>query len=109
MLIKVGEKEYKMNLSSDAVENIEEHYGKSMDEIFAESKNLKAKDVNFILWCVSGCEGELDLKAFKKGLAQHYSYNQCIEMLTAAFGGDAPNEKAAVEVVAETVSVIEPL
>ena len=90
MKILLGEKEYEINLSSVAVETIEEKYDKAIDEIM--KTGMRAKDYNFILWASIADAPELD--TFKKLLAEKYNYIQVIKLFNRLTDTD-PNAEGA--------------
>lgn len=92
--IMVGDQELELVFTSLAVEKIEDEFDTTLDELFESNPKLKAKMVNFILWAISNTE--MSLTEFKKILAQKYTYNECINKLTEAFGGD-PNAVIPIE------------
>lgn len=90
MKILLGEKEHEAILSSVAVENIEEHYSKSIDEIF--ESGMRAKDYNFMIW--NSIVDAPDLDTTKKLLAKKYTYRQIIQIFNELIGAN-PNEQRA--------------
>jgi hypothetical protein len=84
------DKEYELKLTSLAVETIEEHYDKAIEEIF--QGNLKAKDINFIVW--AGMADAPDLDTTKKLFAEKYTYKQMIQLMNDLLGDDPNGQRA---------------
>jgi hypothetical protein len=90
MKILLGDKEHEIKFTSLAVETVEEHYEKSIDEVM--EAGMKAKDYNFILW--ASIADAPDLETTKKLFAEKYTYMEIIKIFNKLVGSD-PNEQRA--------------
>lgn len=94
-------KEIELRLSPLAVEGIEEHFNAPIDEVFAEERKFKAKDVMLMLYAMAEFDTDevyMSLSEFKKALSKDYNYNDCIAFLTKAI---SPNDLAVETVTAQ--------
>jgi spore coat protein CotH len=89
------DKERELNLSSDAVEIIEEKYDKPFSEIVGGK--LTAKLVNSILYSSIIEKESLTEDQFKKELAKKYSYTEAIELMNKLIGEDDDPKKTEVK------------
>jgi hypothetical protein len=98
MKIKIGKQEVELRLTSLAVERIEDEFDCALSELFAEGKNLKAKEYAFMIYCMTGLEMPLD--EFKKEMSKNYTYVETMGFINEMF--KAPNvegeELPAIEV-----------
>jgi hypothetical protein len=91
------DKERDFNLSSMAVEQIEDHYNKTFEEIFKEATELRARDVNCILYAAM-VEQDITLDEFKVELAKRYTYPETVKLMNSLLGvADDPNATNATE------------
>ena len=83
------DKEYELKMSSVAVETIEEHFNKDIEEVIKTVK--RAKDINLIVWA---CMVDAPTLEETKEMFKKYTYAEMIGFYSQILGGD-PNVEGA--------------
>jgi oligoendopeptidase F len=83
MKITVDNKMYDLRLTTEAVEKIEDKFDSSFGDLFVEGRALRAKDLNYILYCMA--DTTMPFEEFKVKLSKEFTYPKCMALLTEAF------------------------
>lgn len=103
MKLVLNSVELKLKLSALAVEKIEDHFDKCLDEIFTENMKLRSKDLSYIIWAMANTD--MDIDTLKSEMSGIYTYNECMNIVNDAIS-DPNAKKGLVEVVEAKVTEI---